>query len=50
MPAVKERKIRFGNGKDEISDVPIQVGGRYSLSRLGLLDFSRNVADWTEDK
>ncbi len=26
MLAVKEEKIRFGNGKGEISNVPIQAG------------------------
>lgn len=51
MPGVKERKkIRFGNGKDEISDVPTQAGASYSPNRLGLIDFSGNVEDLTEDK
>ena len=51
------RKVRFGNGEDEISEkasaysnVPIQAVGSYQPNSFGLFDFSGNVAVWTADK
>ncbi len=51
------RKVRFGHGKDEISEtesayskVPIQAVGNYAPNSFGLFDFSGNVAEWTADK
>jgi formylglycine-generating enzyme required for sulfatase activity len=51
------RKVRFGHGKDEISEtesayskVPIQAVGNYAPNNFGLFDFSGNVAEWTADK